>query len=187
MPDSTDSELFLQNVNGLFGRRPVIRKVDSTTPGLSAVSCFIYHDVPDPGMTTGVTYGLSEADHPDWRFGKPELIVTVKSAAESWALAAAVLAERFRGDRSFTYGSLFMLDEPISTESGMSGFLVYVPAALDHETLRIELPARSVNLAGMYPIYAGETELLARIGLKDFWRLPGLDLLDVLRTDVSKP
>ena len=182
----TDPEEFLLKINGLFGQQPVIRKIDSTKPGLPPVSCFIYHDVPDAGMTTAVTYGLSEAEHPDWKFGKPELAVTVKSVAESWALAMAFFAEQYRGDQSFTYGSLFMLDEPIGTESEMSGFLVFTAATVGEHPLKIELPTKTVNLAGMYPIYAGETELIRQIGLQAFWELPGLDLLDVKRADMSK-
>jgi hypothetical protein len=182
----TDSEVFTDKIADLFVQQPMIRKIDSTTPGLPPVSCFIFHGVPDAGMTTAVTYGLSEADHPDWRFGKPELTVTVKSTSESWALAAAFFAEQYRGGQSFTYGSMFMLNERISPESEMSGFLVFTPATLNSVLLRIELPTKTINLAGMYPIYAGEAELLREIGLEEFWRLPGLDLLDVKREDMSK-
>jgi hypothetical protein len=182
----TDSEVFIDKIADLFIQQPVIRTIDSTTPWLPPVSCFIFHGVPDAGMTTAVTYGLSEANHPEWKFGKPELIVTVKSPAESWGLAAAFFAEQYRGNKSFTYGSVFMLNEPISPQSEMSGFLVFTPAALDRLSLRIELPTKTINLAGMYPIYAGEPELIRSIGLEEFWQLPGLDLLDVKRADMSK-
>jgi len=182
----TDSEAFVERLNNLFGREPVVRTIDSTTPGLPPVSCFIYRDVPQAGMMTAVTYGLSLADHPDWRYGKPELVLTVKSTDESWALTMALLAERFRGEKSFTYGSLFALEEPISAESQIRAFLVFVPAILDHETLKIMLPTRTVNLAGMYPIQAGEMELIQKIGLEDFWRLPVLDMSDVGRPEVPE-
>jgi hypothetical protein len=65
-------------------------------------------------MTTGVTYGLSVADHPDWEFGKP------------------------------------------------------------------------VNIVGMYPIYAGEADWIRKVGLKEFWHMPGYDMYDVKRPDLSK-
>jgi hypothetical protein len=182
----TDSEAFLQRLTVLFGKEHVIRKIDSTTPGLPPVCCFIYHDLPEPGMTTAVTYGLSIADHPDWRYGKPELIVTVRSADESWALAAAFFAERFRGDKSFTYGSVFTLTEPICPESEMCGFVVFAPAILDERAMKLTLVTKTVNLVGMYPIYSGEAELIRQIGLETFWRLPDLNLLDVKRADISR-
>jgi hypothetical protein len=182
----TDSEAFAAKLTGLFGREAVLRKIDSTTPGLAPVTCFIYRDVPQAGMMTAVTHGLSLADHPDWRYGKPELILTVRSADESWALAMAFIAERYRGEKSFTYGSLFSLEKPISSESPIRGFLVFVPAVLDHETLKITLPTRTVNLAGMYPIHAGEIELIQKTGLEEFWRQPELDLYDVTRPDVPE-
>ena len=58
----------------------------------------MYPDLPEAGMITGVTYGLSCADHPEWRFGRPEFVVTVSSRDEAWPLAAAWLGERFRGE-----------------------------------------------------------------------------------------
>ena len=181
----SDSEVFLQQINTLFGRESVIRKIDSTHPGMPPLACFIYRDLPEPGMTTGVTYGLSVADHPDWRYGKPELVVSVKSADESWALAAAFIAERFRGDKSFTYGSLFSLDAPICAESEMCGFFVFAPAVLDQKTMKVELPTKTVNIVGMYPIYRGEIELIREIGLEEFWRLPEFKMYDVKRRDLS--
>jgi len=181
----TDFEAFGQQITGLFGHEHVIRKIESTRPGLPPVSCFIYHDFPEPGTTTGVTYGLSVADHPDWRYGKPELIVTVKSCDESWALATAFLAEQFRGEKSFTYGSVFTFTEPICSESQMCGFFVFTPAILNQKTMKIQLPSTTINLSGMYPIYAGETEFINNVGPEEFWRLAELDLLDVKRPDLS--
>ena len=180
----TDAEAFVEKLTDLFGREAVIRQIDSTTPWLPPVSCYIYRDMPQAGVMTAVTYGLSLADHPDWRFGKPELILTVKSADESWALAMAFLAERFRGEKSFTYGSLFTLDEPISSESPIRGFLVFAPAILDHEALKLRLPTKTVNLSGMYPIHAGEIELMQKIGLEEFWRRSEIDMHEVTRADV---
>lgn len=182
----TDSEAFIDKLTNLFGREAATRNIDSTTPGLPPVSCLIYRDMPQAGMMTAVTYGLSLAEHPDWRYGKPELILTVKSADESWALAMASLAERFRGKKSFTYGSLFTLDEPISSESSIRSFLVFVPAILDPETLKIALPTRTINLAGMYPLHAGEIQLMQSIGLEEFWNLPDFDLYDVTRTELPE-
>lgn len=56
------------------------------------VSVFVYSNIPEEGMITGVTYGLSAYPHPKWTRSRPELIVAVKSLELDWPLAAATFA-----------------------------------------------------------------------------------------------
>jgi hypothetical protein len=186
---TTDSDAFLKHITSLFGQENVIRKIDSTKTGLPPVCCFIYHDLPEPGMTTAVTYGLSVANHPNWKFGKPELILTVKSANESWAMAMTYFADQFRGEKPFSYGNLFTLDEPICSESEMCGFFVFAPAILHQDKLKMVVPTKTINIVGMHPIYSGEAALIQKIGLEQFLHLPEfnrIDMCDVKRPDMSK-
>ena len=122
--------------------------VNSTKPGLPPVACFVYYDIPKPGMSTTVTYGISCAEHPDWKFGKPEIMVCVDSQDEAWGFAAAWLAEAFRGEKSFKYGSLFTTDARISKESEMQGFFVFAPPILDREEYTVILPTKTVFISG---------------------------------------
>jgi hypothetical protein len=69
------------------GIEPTFRRVESTKPGLQSVTVMIYKDLPEPGHLTALTYGLSLAEHPDWRSGSPELCTSVRSTDIAWALA----------------------------------------------------------------------------------------------------
>lgn len=48
---------------------------------------------------TSITYGLSEANHPNWKNGKPEIILTLETQDESWGLATAYFASQFKGEK----------------------------------------------------------------------------------------
>jgi hypothetical protein len=180
-----DHQVFLEFLNDTFGTESVIRRMGPEKQGWRSVYCFFYRDTPEEGMSTTVTYGLSEAHHPDWISGRPELIITVRSTSEEWGLAAGFFAASFRGERTFEYGSLFTLDEPISTESGMSALFAFAPAILDSGRWRVELSTKTLNLIGMYPLYPGEVDLYRRIGLERFWKLEGYDIYSVTRPDLS--
>ena len=183
----SDAEVFIESLTRLFGAEDVIRKIDSTKPKLPPVSLFVYHNLPEDGMVTAVTYGLSYAKHPDWKIGTAELIVTVNGDDESFGLATAFFAERYRGDSPFSFGNVFTMEEPISEKSAMSGFFVFMPSFLDMPQATIELPSKKVFLKGMYPIYRGEAALFDEIGLEKFWHLDGYDMYDTNRADLSKP
>jgi len=180
-----DAEIFLNHLESLFGQEDSIQKVESTHDGLPPVHCFIYHNTPEDGLMTAVTFGLSAASHPDWKLGKPELMICVESKDESWALAAAWFAESFRGDKPFTYGSIFSTDSAISEESAMSAFLVFAPPGIEKQEATVQLQETKIHIVGFYPIYAGEIELYRKIGLKEFWHLEDFDPISINRRDLS--
>ncbi|MGY5610915.1 hypothetical protein ACXHJ2_22835 [Paenibacillus sp. ALE3] len=62
---------------------------------------------------------------------------------------------------------MFTLDEPISQESDMTGYFVFASAILEKEDSVIELPDKTTQLVGMYPLYKEEFNLMKRIGIKD--------------------
>jgi hypothetical protein len=183
----SDPEVFLKHITELLGGpEDIIRPVGEGKPGLPPVATFIYHDKPDRGLITGVTYGLSIVDHPKWRFGRPELIVCMESDDESWPLAAAWFAHGFRGEKTFSYGDLFTTDSPISDESAMTGFFVFAPCIGEPNQHRIELSRYPINLVEMYPLYPGEVALYQKIGLEKFWKLDDFDPLNPRRPDLSR-
>ncbi|WP_052947844.1 suppressor of fused domain protein [Aneurinibacillus tyrosinisolvens] len=181
----SNAEIFLERLEDLFGEADVIRKIDSND-GNTPIHVFFYYNLPEEGMLTSVTYGLSEGNHPEWKNGRPEIILTLETQDENWGLATAYFASQFRGEKSFSYASLFTLDTPISNESEMIGFFVFAPSIVDSENSVIKMPGKPINLVGMYPIYKEEIALYQSIGLEKFWHLENFDLYDVKRKNLGK-
>ena len=171
---STRVEMFLAHLDRVSGgleRR--FLPVPSTRPGLKGVIVMAYRDVPEAGCLTAITYGLSLAEHPDWHLSRPELCISVRSADESWALAAGYLAERLRGDCPFSYGNTIGFGERICAESALSPFVVSAPAVLHRDDFAgICLgDGDHVSIAGLYPIYDSERAYIKEHGLEAFWEL----------------
>jgi hypothetical protein len=137
----------------------------------------IYKDLPERGDLTALTYGLSLADHPDWRLGKPELCISVRSSDDAWALAAGCLAEGLQGSCPFCYGNTINFQEQVSPESQMTSFLVFAPAVLDRRDftgIDVSPPGHDghdiINIAGLYPIHEIERQYVDEHGLTaEFW------------------
>ena len=146
----------------------------------------MYENIPEPGHITGVTYGLSEVEHVDWRFARPELIISVKSTDIAWPLAVAEMANQLRGRCSFCYGAVINFGEKVSEESEMSAFFVFAPSILEKEDfLNIDVGGpQSITIAGMYPIYDSERASISKLGLERFWHHPNFDLYDIRRAEV---
>jgi hypothetical protein len=178
--------LFIDALTELFGEEDVIHKIDSTRPDLPPVCAFTYRELPEEGMLTTVTYGLSVVNHEDWKLGRPELIVTVDGDDESLGISAAMLAEQFRGECPFCYGNLLNVGEPLGPNTQMSAFFIFAPSFLNQEQSTIQLPDSTIHLAGMYPLYPGEVDLFERIGLEKFWHLKEYDMYNMKRADLSK-
>jgi hypothetical protein len=184
----SNAATFLRHLESLFGEESEIRRLTSTHAGMLDVSVFVYPDTPESGLLTCVTFGLSAAQHPEWRLGTPELILTIDSADRAWADAVGWVAERFRGEHPFTYGSLLSSDAAWASDTSMSGLVVFAPAVLDREAATITLPnaERPIHLVGVYPLYAGELPLIQEIGLERFWHLDGFEPLDPRRKNLSR-
>lgn len=142
---------------------------------------FVYRRFAGEHNTTGFTYGLSSVDHPAWRLGKPELIISVDSADQSWCVAAGHLAKTLRGVNPFTYGSVIPFGEKISPDSGMTSFLVFAPSVLEPHEKQVRLPDRTINLVQLYPIYEEEAAVIQRVGL-DRWFSDDYDPASVTRS-----
>jgi len=161
----------------------------ATKPGRGDLPFCVFKGAPAPGCLTAATMGLSRESHPDWKFGRPELVISVASEDPAWGLAIADIAEVNRGDFNFTWGSRINFNQRISKESEMSGFVIFSPSLVDRVVPKsrasVKLSSFTVFFAGMYPIYAGEAAMIAEIGLEKFWHLDGFDPWNVKRPDLS--
>jgi hypothetical protein len=172
-------KVWLEALEAKFGAVSEIKEVQS--PGKPRIYVFYFDDLPEKGYTTAVTCGLSNSTHPAWKFGKPELIVTMKSRSRSWGLAAGIFASTFFDEKRFSYGDMFKLDDPISEEGEMNTYLVFAPSFLDKDAARFELKDRIIHVAGMYPVYDEEIAIYDRIGLKAFWHSEGFEMYNPRR------
>lgn len=167
-------ERFLGHLDRLSGGvEPLFHPVDSTRPGLKGVTTITYANVPEPGLLTAFTYGLSLAHHPQWRLGKPELCLCVRSADVIWARAMAFTAEQLRGDCAFAYGDTISFGDMISPESTMNAFVIFAPSILDRsDFLGIDVgDDLPINICGCYPIHESERLYIRSRGLESFWKL----------------
>ena len=158
----TNLEIYLEFLEELFGGEPHDINMSEAEDGGTPVSVLIWYDLPEKDYMTAVTYGLSEKDHPDWKYGKPELILTLRTKNRDWGIAMAIFANMFGSEKSFTYGTVLTTDVPLTKESDMCGFLVFAPAILEQEQAQVQLPDHKINLSGMYPIYKEEVPAVRR-------------------------
>jgi hypothetical protein len=170
--DPSRVERYLAHLDVLSGGvEPQFWPVESTWPGHHGVTAIGYRDMPDDGLLLGFTYGLSLSQQDEWRYGRPELSICVRSKDAAWVLAIAHLAERLRHDCPFTYGDTINFGEPIAQDSPMDGFVVSAPIALDAADAHIELgDDLPVHVVGMYPTYDSERRFVSQHGLEAFWK-----------------
>ncbi|HYD51455.1 MAG TPA: suppressor of fused domain protein [Gemmatimonadaceae bacterium] len=160
------------------GVEPRFFPVDQPAGTSPKITSIVYRDLPEPGMLTGLTYGLSLAHHREWKLGRPELCISVRSDDERWAFAIAQLANALIHDCPFTYGDTINFGEPIAGDTTMTAFIVFAPAVLDRADFLNVLgaphgagPQDVINITGMYPIHDSERRFIHAHGLEDFWRL----------------
>jgi hypothetical protein len=183
----TPVEKFMAHLDRIFQTEPEYYKEESETDGIAGVTSIVYKDIPKKGMITGITYGLSLGNHPDWKLGRPELIITVDSKDASWAQVAGYLANSLRGNCPFSYSNTINFREKISDESEMDAFLVFAPSILDKKDFaNIDIGLNyKINIAGLYPIYASEMEYIDKNGLEKFWKHPNFDMYNVNRKRIK--
>ena len=180
----SNAEIYTDLLIEMFGEPDAIHMADTDEDG-NPVSVFFWHDLPEKGFMTAVTYGLSEKNHPDWKNGKCELILSLETKDKDWGFAMASFANLFAGEKSFTYCSVFTTDIPLSKESEMCGFFTFAPSFLDPDQAVFQLPDYKIFLTGMYPIYKEEVAVFDEIGLENFWHHNNFDMYNVNRKQVS--
>ena len=183
----TNAELYLEHLDRIVGRpEDLIQQIESSDPDLRSVYVFVYRDWPEPGFITGFTFGLCDAEHNDWKLGKPELMISVESTDDAWPYAIGYMAEQLRGRCPFCYGNTINFRAEISEESKLDAFLLFAPPFLKKEQMSVQLADFTCNITGMYPMFSSELRLYEELGLEEFWHLPGWDPLNVKREPLRK-
>jgi len=181
-----NAELFVAHLLHVFGEADSIHKADAHGSG-PPVSVFIYKNLPEPGMITGITFGLSLVPHPAWKLSRPEMIVSVRSLDIGWPCAAAVFATDFRGEKPFRYGDVFTTDVPLASDTKMDGFLIFAQSILTQEYASVQLNDYKIHFSQFYPIYKNELPVYEKIGLEAFWKHKGFDMYDATRKPIKAP
>jgi len=182
----TPVERYLEHLDNIFQTEPEFYKNDSLTEGISGVTSIVYRDIPEQGFITALTYGLSLVKHRDWKYGRPELCISVESSNIDWGQVLGFLANKLRGDCPFSYGQTINFREQISDDSEMDAFFVFAPSTLDkgdYSDIDIGTDYK-INIAGLYPMYSDELEVYEKIGLEAFWHHPNFDNYSVKRNKI---
>ncbi|MDF2454830.1 MAG: hypothetical protein K0R51_823 [Cytophagaceae bacterium] len=181
-------ERYLEHLDNIFQQEPLFYKNESKMDGISGVTSIVYKDIPEPGFITAVTYGLSLVAHPNWKFGRPELCITVESTNLAWGQIAGFLANALRGECAFRYGQAINFHEKISEDSDMDAFFIFAPGILEKEDYSaIDIGTDyKINICGLYPIYKDEINVLEKIGLEKFWHSPEYDIYAVNRKKITE-
>ncbi len=183
----TSAEKYLRHLDHIFQQEPEFHKNESLIDGIPGVTAIVYKDIPEKGYTTALTYGLSLVKHPEWKFGRPELCISVESPNLDWGQVVGYIANKLRGDCPFTYGQTINFGEKISDDSEMNAFFIFAPSTLDkNDYLNIDIGADyKISIAGLYPIYSEELETINEIGLEAFWHHPDFDNYSVTRKRIK--
>lgn len=183
----TSTEKYLAHLERVFEQEPEFLKEESLQEGMPGVSSLVFNHHPESEMMTTVTYGLSLGEHPDWKFGRPELLLCVDSREKAWTQIAGYVANQLRGKCPFTYGLTINFRNQIAPDSDMDAFLIFAPAILnkaDYLRIDIGLPY-AISIAGLYPIYSSEISFINTKGLERFWKHPAFDLFNVNRKPIA--
>jgi len=176
-------QAWLQTLEARFGVTAKIAQV--ALDDRPRMLIYYFENFPAKDMLTAVTAGLSNASHPDWQAGKPELCFSLQTRDTGWGSAAAYIAQSFYNDSSFHYQASFKLDAPMSGDSAMNACFVYRPQFMNEEQIRFDLQDRTIFLAGLFPMYDEEVPMYETKGLKDFWNTPGFDPYNPRRASIA--
>lgn len=171
---SAEQQLFLAHLREIFGPEHTLLKHPCPRGGRE-VDVYVYRNCPEPGMITGVTYGLSLHPHPDWHLERPELMISMASTSVSWPFLAAYFAAEHRGRKRFALGDIFSLGEPISPDTRMDSAVLCAQTLLDPARAVIPLPDYDVTLVQLQPLHREEVPLCRKLGLEALWNHAAFD------------
>ncbi|MDN3576433.1 suppressor of fused domain protein [Chitinimonas viridis] len=171
---------YFDHVESIAGREGAFFRMEND-PKIIVSS---YVDVPEAGCLTAFSFGLSLADCKEWRYSKPELVISMDSTDIAWALAMGELVRCGWGRCLFSYGEVLDFGRQISEESDMSAFLVFASSSLEVSDLRVDLDDWIVNISQIYPVHKQEVSLIREIGAERFFYDFNIDFFDPRRKPV---
>jgi hypothetical protein len=161
---------FVQRLSSTMGAEPDIHQVVPRVSGDGEVFALVLVDVPEPGLVTGVTYGLSPWQR---RNARPvrELCITMRSTDPAWPKVPARTVAVLRGMCPFDPGMVIGYKEPYVPPSGLSSLVLAstlpVPALADG--IDVAPPGADtddlVEIVAAYPVYPSEREAVHAAGL----------------------
>lgn len=176
-------KLYLAHLDKLAGEgRRLVASDDGEDPEISLV---VFDGVPDDGELTAFSYGLSLYDHKEWVGGKPELIISVRSSDDAWALAMGECIRAGGAHNLFSLGLVIDFKVQISDESGMSAFLVFSNSVLNDGDEVVRLGNERITLIQLYPVHASEIPVIRKIGAEAFFFDRDIDFNNVKRNPVD--
>jgi hypothetical protein len=179
-----NAEHYLEYLTATFGEESRILREDGVDGG-PPISMFVYEGAPEPGMITGVTFGLSLVANPAWTQSRPEMLISMESGSLDWPSVAANLTAYFSRKKRFSYGDVFTVDGPLTEDTEMDALLIFAQSLLEPEHASVDLRDYRVHLSQFYPFYRSEIELYERIGLQAFWNHPDFGMYDPRRPRIQ--
>jgi hypothetical protein len=172
------AEQFLIYTENLFGKEPEIFKGSNPKDGGVSPAVFCFRDIPELGKSTLVSYGLSLADHPEWKLNrKPELLLVVDELDTEWAVLLADLITDSRGEIPYLYGHRIEIPWKVGN-SNVNRFVVFAPLHVPQaHYLDIDVnQSYRICLNALYPLTPGESQVMDMIGFENFWKDPNFNL-----------
>jgi hypothetical protein len=178
-------EQYVQHIESICGCEGRYFRISdpNEVPPISVIS---FEGVPEVGCSTAFSYGLSSVNHEEWRYSRPELVISVNSLNTAWALAMGELIRNGRDRCLFSYGNMLKFGQRITNESDMTAFLVFACTILNENDLSVDLPDRKILFSQIYPVYEEELALISDVGPERFVFDLGIDLFDVSREPFGK-
>jgi hypothetical protein len=177
-------EQYLDRLDEMVGKTAEYHRITDEKE-LPSIWVVVYKDTPDEGNLTAFTFGLSSCNHPAWKLGRPELVISVNSKNIDWGLAIGFVVKRFHGKCPFSYGNVIRFGESICDESSMTAFLVFAPTILEKDQAQIRLPDRIINIVQAYPIYEEEMRVIEQVGAQKFFMQESVDFANVKRPNTT--
>jgi len=183
-PDLAD-KMWRRSLEQRFGRKASEVRHVQVGEG-PTIFVFFFKDFPRQGQSTAVTCGLARANHPEWKAGRPELMVTMRSDRADWGLAAAYFASAFYGQKRFIFGDVFRTDVPLAEDTRMNAFVVFAPDFLKPEASRFDVGVgKPIVLVSLYPLHDEELAIYDRIGLQALFQSEGFELDNPARQPIK--
>ena len=180
---SQNASKFLEHLDKIFDVEPSYfrHSKEGESPPFHSLT---YKGIPQKGMVTGFTLGMSFVAKSKESNSRTELMISIDTTDDVWVLALADIGYRNRGNTSYEAGDTINFNCKISEESEMTSFLVWHQGVIheDHET--ICLPDWHIRLLQLFPIHDDERILVHEHGPE--WLFEHVtDPSDIKRTSVA--
>ena len=174
---------YLEHLDSIFKVEPKYFK-HSKEDEFPPFHTFTYRDIPEKGMVTGFTSGISFVEQPIESNVRPELLICVDTQDDLWVLALADIGYQHRGEYHFQPGDTINFNVKISDESDMTSFFVWHQNLIHEDYETICLDDCHIKLLQLFPVHDDERLLIHKHGPEWLFELVE-DPCDVRRTSVA--